>query len=77
MEKLKKFRINMGPYAYLLPSFAVFITFLFYPFFKTIYLSLFKTNKMGLPKKFVGLENYISLFQSKSFYKYGGLSLEI
>lgn len=68
MEKLKKFRINMGPYAYLLPSFAVFITFLFYPFFKTIYLSLFKTDKMGNPKIFIGLGNYMELLTSKSFY---------
>ena len=29
------------------------------PFFKTIYLSLFMTNKMGQAKLFVGLQNYI------------------
>ena len=36
-----------GPYAYLVPALAVFAVFLFYPFYKTIYLSLYKTNKMG------------------------------
>lgn len=51
MKKLK----NTGAYAYLLPSFLIFGTFLFYPFFKTLYLSLFKTNKMGQAKLFVGL----------------------
>lgn len=50
-----------GPYAYILPAMLVFAVFLFYPFFKTIYLSLFKTNKMGQAKLFVGLGNYIEL----------------
>ena len=36
-----------GPYGYILPALLVFAVFLFYPFFKTIYLSLYKTNKMG------------------------------
>lgn len=57
-----------GPYAYVLPAMAVFALFLFYPFFKTIFLSLYKTNKMGQAKLFVGLGNYIELLQSKSFY---------
>lgn len=54
-------------YCYLIPSMAVFAIFLFYPFFKTIYLSLFKTDSYGQPKVFVGLENYIQLLTSDSF----------
>ena len=65
-SKVKKFSVE--PYTYLIPSILIFSIFLFYPFFKTIYLSLYKTDKMGLPKKFVGLENYINLLTSKSFY---------
>ena len=57
-----------GSYAFLMPSLAIFMLFLFYPFFKTIYLSLFKTDKMGQPKVFVGIQNYSELFTSKSFY---------
>ena len=57
-----------GSYAFLMPSLVIFSLFLFYPFFKTIYLSLFKTNKMGQPKIFVGIQNYGDLFASKSFY---------
>lgn len=56
------------PYTYLIPSLFIFGIFLFYPFIKTIYLSLYKTNKMGQAKLFVGLGNYVDLFQSKSFY---------
>ena len=64
MKKLK----NAGAYWYLVPSFLIFGIFLFFPFFKTLYLSLFKTNKMGQAKLFVGLGNYQELLQSSSFW---------
>lgn len=54
-------------YCYLLPSLLVFCVFLFYPFFKTIYLSLFLTDSYGQAKVFVGLRNYIELLTSESF----------
>lgn len=65
---LKNATKKIGPYAYLIPAMAIFVLFLFYPFIKTIYLSLYKTNKMGQAKLYVGLGNYWDLFQSKSFY---------
>jgi multiple sugar transport system permease protein/sn-glycerol 3-phosphate transport system permease protein len=52
---------------YLLPSFLLFFTFVFYPMFKTIYLSFFLTDQHGDPALFVGLENYTYLLQSASF----------
>lgn len=58
---------NITPYFYLIPSMLVFAIFLFYPFFRTIYLSLYKTNKMGQAKLFVGLGNYQELLSSASF----------
>lgn len=58
---------NVTPYFYLIPSLLVFGMFLFYPFFKTVYLSLYKTNKMGQAKLFVGLGNYKELLSSPSF----------
>lgn len=67
MNTGKKKKINLAPYGYLLPCVAVFAVFLFYPFFKTIYLSLYKTNKMGEAKLFVGLGNYTELLSSASF----------
>ena len=39
-------KIEFAPYCYLVPSMLIFAVFLFYPFFNTIYLSLFMTNKM-------------------------------
>lgn len=58
---------KITPYFYLVPSLLVFAVFLFYPFFKTIYLSLYKTDKMGQAKLFVGLGNYVELLSSASF----------
>ena len=69
--KMKKYKIsvrNISPYVYLVPSLLIFGIFLFYPFFKTIYLSLYKTNKMGQARLFVGFGNYKDLLTSPSFY---------
>lgn len=66
--KTKMKRFSVEPYLFLVPSLLIFGIFLFYPFVKTIYLSFYKTDKMGLPKKFVGFENYVKLLTSKSFY---------
>ena len=65
MKKKKKLRIT--PNFYLVPSLLIFAIFLFYPFVKTVYLSLFMTNKMGQAKLFVGLQNYVDLLTSESF----------
>lgn len=66
-KKKGMFKI-IEPYLYLVPSLGVFSMFLFYPFLKTIYLSLYKTNNLGQAKIFVGIENYINLFKSDSFW---------
>ena len=65
MKKEKNLKIT--PYLYLVPSILIFAVFLFYPFVKTVYLSLFMTNKMGQAKIFVGLQNYLDLLSSESF----------
>lgn len=67
MNTAGKKRGNLTSYCYLIPSMLVFGVFLFYPFFKTVYLSLYKTNKMGQAKIFVGIGNYKELLTSSSF----------
>ncbi len=67
MNTGKKKKLNWTPYCYLIPCMLVFGIFLFYPFFKTIYLSLFLTDRMGQAKIFVGMQNYIDLLTSESF----------
>ena len=44
MKKEKNLKIT--PYLYLVPSILIFAVFLFYPFVKTVYLSLFITNNL-------------------------------
>ena len=67
----KKQRINsfFKGMAFLLPSIILFSVFLFYPMFRTIYLSFFLTKANGDPTVFVGLENYINIFSSPIFLK--------
>ena len=67
MNTGKKKKLNWTPYCYLIPCMLVFAIFLFYPFFKTIYLSLFLTDRMGQAKIFAGMQNYIDLLTSESF----------
>lgn len=52
---------------YLFPSILLFSVFIFYPMFRTIYLSFFLTDQQGAAALFVGFENYTYLFESKEF----------
>lgn len=65
-QRIKSFYKGM---AFLLPSIILFSVFLFYPMFRTIYLSFFLTKANGDPTVFVGLENYINIFSSPIFLK--------
>ncbi|WP_320128440.1 sugar ABC transporter permease [uncultured Sphaerochaeta sp.] len=50
------------PYLYLLPTLAILIIFLFYPAWKSILLSLYRSNLFLGTRKFIGLENLKNLF---------------
>jgi sn-glycerol 3-phosphate transport system permease protein len=68
---IKRHHFWLEPYLFLLPALLVFGMFLYYPFFRTIFLSMFLTNKTGHAKIFVAFtdkDNYLTLFQSKSFW---------
>src|SRR5690606_33087099 len=54
---------------FLLPSIVLFGVFLFYPLFKTLYLSFFLTDAKGATTVFVGLENYLYMFSDPIFLK--------
>ncbi|EEI20985.1 sn-glycerol-3-phosphate transport system permease protein UgpA [Lentilactobacillus hilgardii] len=49
------------------PSLLILSVFIFYPMFRTLYLSLFLTNTVGKPTVFVGLSNYINLLTSTDY----------
>lgn len=48
-------------FIFILPAFAVFLLFMFYPLAYTLYLSLFKWNMVSPNMKFVAADNYIRL----------------
>ncbi|WNF22697.1 sugar ABC transporter permease [Mesobacillus jeotgali] len=54
-------------FLYLFPSILLFSVFIFYPMFRTIYLSFFLTDQQGAAALFVGFENYAYLFESREF----------
>ncbi|PMD71400.1 carbohydrate ABC transporter permease [Companilactobacillus nuruki] len=49
------------------PSLLLLGIFVFYPMFKTLYISLFLTNTLGKTTVYVGLDNYIKLITSPDF----------
>lgn len=65
-QRVKSFTKGM---LFLLPSIVLFGVFLFYPLFKTMYLSFFLTNARGETTVFVGLQNYIEMFTSPIFHQ--------
>ncbi|MGL4762477.1 MAG: carbohydrate ABC transporter permease [Sarcina sp.] len=67
-SKKNKIIQKLEPIIYILPSLILFITFVFYPFVKTIIMSLSKTNLRGEISGFVGLENFKEILSSPDFY---------
>ena len=55
------------PYLFLVPIFALMITFKYIPFFTAIFESFFKWNGSNV-NEFIGLQNYIDLFKSNQFW---------
>jgi sn-glycerol 3-phosphate transport system permease protein len=55
-------------YLLILPALTIFAIFIFYPFFKNFYLGFYKTPPFpGLPKRFVGLDQYREVLTSSDF----------
>jgi sn-glycerol 3-phosphate transport system permease protein len=74
--KAKKIQRNKSFFKgalFLLPSIILFSAFLFYPLFKTLYLSFFLTDSSGATTVFVGFDNFKAIFTSPLFVK----SLEV
>lgn len=57
------------PYLFLLPAGVILLVFFFIPFFQTIVLSFQDYSSSIYNPIWVGLQNYIKLFQSPIFYK--------
>jgi len=54
-------------FLFLLPAFILFVFFVIYPIFRSIYFSLFDWNGFGPATDFVGLQNFIDIFKDSVF----------
>jgi ABC-type sugar transport system permease subunit len=56
---------NRAGYLFVLPAFLLYLVFMIYPFFYSIYLSFTDWNGATQVKNFVGLQNYRELFSDE------------
>ena len=69
----KAFRYNKWGYIFLVPFIVVYVIFQLIPLFSTIYNSFFENYMSGLTQvgpNFVGLQNYIKLFEGGDIWIY-------
>ncbi len=58
---------KLEPYLYLFPCLVFIGLFVYFPLLRTFSLSLFKTNAMGEPIRFIGIKNYWDVLISQEF----------
>ena len=64
-----KYYGKLAPYLFLLPAAIVLVIFFFIPFFQTFALSFLDYSKDIYNLVFIGIDNYIKLFNNPVFYK--------
>lgn len=62
---------TLQSYIFLLPAFMFLLFFTYYPFFRTVWTSLFQVDPttQGIVVPFVGLQNYTKIMQDELFWK--------
>ena len=65
----RRLRDNLMIALFLAPALILFLIFVIYPIFRSIYFSLFDWNGMGPAVHFVGLQNFIAILTDKVFIK--------
>jgi len=63
-----KFKGKFLPWFFLSPTLLILVVFLYYPVIQTFVLSTYRVAFLGLKKKFVGLENFVDLFQDAGYW---------
>ncbi|HBF75677.1 MAG TPA: glycerol-3-phosphate ABC transporter permease [Lactobacillus sp.] len=66
---------NLYVAIFLGPSLLILSVFVFWPMIKTLYLSLFLTDNLGHASVFVGLNNYMNLFNNPAYLSSLGATL--
>jgi len=65
----RRFQDNLIIFLFLLPAIVLFLVFVVYPIFQSIYYSLFNWKGFGPAVDFVGLENFKNILSDKVFLK--------
>lgn len=67
-QRWKTLRKQLPNYLFILPQFIVFTIFLLYPIFRGLQISLYDWKIMLTEQKFIGLANYVALWNDKVFW---------
>ena len=67
MEKRVVFRSAWLPYLLVAPQIAITVVFFFWPAFKAAWYSFLLQDAFGLKTQFVGLQNFVTLFQDPRY----------
>ena len=65
--KNQKVRNSLFVFLFLLPALILFILFLVYPIFRSVYFSTFKWTGLGTVTNNIGLANYAKIFSDQVF----------
>ncbi len=65
----QKIQKNLTIFLFLVPAFALFLLFIVYPIFKSVYFSFFSWKGFGDPTDFIGLGNFQQILKDKIFQK--------
>ncbi|HQY93655.1 sugar ABC transporter permease [Caldilinea sp.] len=66
---MTKWRRQAAPYLFISPFFIGYAIFFLYPVLWAFYLSFFQQVGIGSEPKFIGLGNYLNLFEDETFLK--------
>ncbi|HJR79206.1 MAG TPA: sugar ABC transporter permease [Anaerolineales bacterium] len=65
----RRIQDNLIVALFLLPALILFLLFVLYPIFRSIYFSLFDWNGLGPAVDFVGMENFVRILTDRVFLK--------
>lgn len=65
----RRFKDGLGIFIFLLPGLIIFLLFVIYPIFRSVYFSTFDWNGLGPAVDNVGIQNYKDIFADKVFLK--------
>src|SRR6266540_5944184 len=65
----RRFQDNLLIALFLLPALILFLLFVIYPIFRSMYFSLFDWNGLGPAVDFVGLQNFKDILNDQVFLK--------